>query len=111
MSELLIEQIHALLALKNETPRVPNLARELLTEAADALSASQAEAARLRALLAQAEAALEPFAKTGELFKLRDPESWDQAVYSPAAGREYDLSGDHLRTAASTLAAIRETTP
>ncbi len=48
-------------------------------------------------------AALEPFAKAGELFPPHDAALWDQCIYSPAAGDEYALCGDHLRTARAVL--------
>ena len=48
--------------------------------------------------------ALEPFAKSGELF----PEDvgtceFDTCVYAPAAGKEYNLCGDDLRRARAAL--------
>jgi hypothetical protein len=49
IAEALAEQIDALLALKNETPRIPNLARELLSQAAALI---QAQAEELQALKA-----------------------------------------------------------
>jgi hypothetical protein len=42
---------------------------------------------------------LKPFAKAGELFQPRAPGDYDQCIYAPAAGPEYNLTGDHLRAA------------
>lgn len=42
---------------------------------------------------------LKPFAKAGELFQTREPGDYDQCVYAPAAGSEYNLTADHLRAA------------
>ena len=61
------------------------------------------EAAQLRARLHEAEKALRPFAKAGELFGPRESDSYDQAVYMPAAGPEYGISGDDLRRARAAL--------
>jgi len=44
----LVTQIEALLAMENLTPRIPNLARQLLAEAADHVTALEAQNARLR---------------------------------------------------------------
>lgn len=52
--------------------------------------------------------ALLPFAKAGELFPPRGPESYDECIYRPAAGEEYYLSGDDLRRAAALLSEGRE---
>jgi len=83
------------------------LTAKLAAEAAALIEAQAAEIARWKALALKAGEALGPFAKAGELFKPRDPDSWDMAIYTPAAGREYDLVGDHLRTAAAVAADIR----
>ena len=72
--------------------------------------AASAEIAQLRSRLLEAEKgaeamrkALKPFAKAGELFGPRESDSYDQAVYMPAAGPEYGISGDDLRRARAAL--------
>jgi hypothetical protein len=60
------------------------------------LATAEAESAALRK-------ALEPFAKAGELFPPLHPDSFDQSVYMPAAGREYSISGNDLRRARAVL--------
>ena len=47
--------------------------------------------------------ALRPFAKAGELFPPRDEAVSDQAIYAPAAGKEYSICGDDLRRARAAL--------
>jgi len=58
----------------------------------------EAQARRIEAL----EGALRPFAKAGAIAGERDPR-WDFYAYRPAAGDEYAIMGDHLRTANATL--------
>lgn len=55
--------------------------------------------------IAELEAALSPFAKAGDLFS-GEPGSveFDQCIYAPAAGAEYNLCGDDLRRARAALA-------
>ena len=60
----------------------------------------------LEASLSEALAALEPFARAGKLFRKRDPEGYDELVYGPAAGDEYNITGDDLRNAHETVTAI-----
>ena len=55
----------------------------------------------LEAQLSEALKALEPFAKSGELFP-DCPIEYDQCIYAPAAGYEYALYGSHLRAAYHT---------
>lgn len=73
------------------------------------VEALRADRDRLAADLAVAREALEPFAKAGKLF----PEppgtvDYDQCIYAPAAGREYDLCGEHLRRARAAINRIKE---
>ena len=72
--------------------------RLVIREAADALTAAQE---RIEAL----EAAIRPFAKSGELFP-EEPGTveFDICVYRPAKGREWGLCGDDLRRARAALA-------
>lgn len=51
------------------------------------------------------EAALKPFAKAGELFKPRPADSYNESVYAPAAGPEYNITGDDLRRAREAMRA------
>ncbi len=69
-----------------------------------------AELAAARALLAKAGEALEPFGKAGELFEPRTSDEYDMLVYSPAAGKDYNLCGDHLRAARAVFAEIKNVT-
>ena len=68
-----------------------------ISEASAMIRAQAAEIERLRE-------ALKPFAKAGELFGPLDPEGFDMLVYNPAAGGDYALCGNHLRTARDALA-------
>jgi hypothetical protein len=70
------------------------------------LDHASATVAARDALLGRARQALTPFARTGELFGERDPDSFDQAIYTPAAGDEYSLCGDDLRAARALAADI-----
>jgi hypothetical protein len=66
----------------------------------DATTAIEALEERVRVL----SEALRPFAKAGELFPDRAPdEHWDQSIYRPAAGPDYEIAGDDLRSARTTL--------
>lgn len=58
--------------------------------------AAESELSTLRARVREV---VRPFAKAGELFSPRLPDEYDQCIYSPAAGDEYSLCGDHLRAA------------
>lgn len=51
------------------------------------------------AQLARALEIIRPFAKAGELFNDENPNGIDQLIYGPAAGEEYSISADHLRSA------------
>lgn len=53
----------------------------------------------LSTLRARVREVVGPFAKAGELFGPRLSDEYDQCIYSPAAGDEYSLCGDHLRAA------------
>jgi len=59
-----------------------------------------------RKLLEDARDALKPFAKAGELFVNRDPRLSMQAIYTPAAGDEYNIVSGDLETAATTLSRV-----
>jgi len=50
--------------------------------------------------------AMRPFARAAQLLQPRDPEASDIRIYSPAAGDEYSLSGDHLRALAAIFAKL-----
>lgn len=54
------------------------------------------------------EAALKPFAKIGVLM---DERHNDQLIYGPVLGREYDITGKHLRDAATALASTPTRSP
>lgn len=58
--------------------------------------AAESELSTLRARVREV---VGPFAKAGELFGPRLSDEYDQCIYSPAAGDEYSLCGDHLRAA------------
>jgi hypothetical protein len=84
--------------------------RRGMTEAANIIDTLTRErddwesfARELEAELERKTEALRPFAKAGELFAPRDADSYDQCIYSPAAGEEYYLTGDHLRQARAAL--------
>ena len=67
---------------------------ELILQAADTLRKQAEELERCRT-------ALRPFAKAGELFPPRPADSYNECVYGPVAGREYNITGDDLRLACS----------
>lgn len=87
---------------------IPEKAEAMCFAAADAIIAARstsdpAGAGIVRALMA----ALEPFAKAGELFTAPAVDGYDQCVYAPAAGQEYAISGNHLRAARDALRTAR----
>ncbi|WP_024354181.1 hypothetical protein [Brevundimonas naejangsanensis] len=51
--------------------------------------------------------ALEPFAKAGELFDTGKYQQHDAAIYSPAAGRDFNIHSGHLLKARQALAALQ----
>ncbi len=61
-----------------------------------------------RTALLKATEALKPFAKADELFVNRDPRLSMQAIYTPAAGDEYNIVSGDLERAATALAAVQE---
>lgn len=63
------------------------------------IAALEAKNEKLRERTAELEDGLRPFAKAGELFPPRTPDSFNEGVYRPAAGDEYAISGDDLRRA------------
>jgi len=67
------------------------------------VAALEAENAALKARNAELVEGLRPFAKAGELFRPRPPDSFDECIYRPAAGSDYELGGDHLRRARALL--------
>lgn len=68
-------------------------------QAAFTIETLMAERDTLRKQLVSAKTALAPFAKAGELFRDRPDDSNNELVYGPAAGDEYNITGDHLRAA------------
>ncbi|WP_449411034.1 hypothetical protein [Methylobacterium komagatae] len=62
-----------------------------------------ASISKLTERVAVLEGALKPFAKLGALFGPRASENCDVLIYGPAAGPEYNLTGDHLRAAVRAL--------
>lgn len=77
--------------------------REAEGAAAARITALEAENAALKARNAELVEGLRPFAKAGELFRPRPPDSFDECVYRPAAGPDYEIGGDHLRRARALL--------
>lgn len=73
----------------------------------DDLRREEARADRLAKELDEAVKVIEPFAKAGELFWERDPDQFDMLIYSPAAGAEYNIVGDHLRAARAFIDQIK----
>ena len=61
----------------------------------------------LSTLRARVREVVGPFAKAGELFAPRLPDEYDQCIYSPAAGDEYSLCGDHLRAARQLMEEVK----
>lgn len=47
--------------------------------------------------------ALRPFGKAGELFEPLGPDGFDMLIYGPAAGDEYNITGNDLRRARAAL--------
>jgi hypothetical protein len=65
----------------------------------DLVQSAKAHKAEARA--EAAEKALRPFAKAGELFVVRG--EFNECVYAPAAGPEYNITGDDLRRARAAI--------
>lgn len=84
------------------------LRAETDTQAAASLRSADAEIARLRALLAQAEAALEPFAhEVGRFGRGNEPCAVTLTMLDRRAIDPIELAVKHFDAARSTLAAIR----
>lgn len=125
MSGDLVERLQALARAKHDDLSVANEAADLIeaqageierlrgdlanercvvTAQSEARVAAESELSTLRARVREV---VRPFAKAGELFSPRLPDEYDQCIYSPAAGDEYSLCGDHLRAARQLMEEVK----
>ena len=81
----LVERLRAMVALKNETPRIPALPRVLAIRAADRLSEMDAEIKRLRE-------ALKPFAAQTRASSLAE----EKMILAARAALEHQQKGEGL---------------
>ena len=75
----------------------------LAPELAEEVIALRAQAAKDKARIERLEAALQPFAKVGELFTAPEHMEYYAVLYNPAAGQEFQITEQHVRAARAAL--------
>lgn len=97
------DPVYCKAAIEQDTEHKHNAMKAYVKERRRA-DAAESELATLRARVREV---VGPFAKAGELFGPRLSDEYDQCIYSPAAGDEYSLCGDHLRAARQLMEEVK----